>query len=295
MKNLIKKLRPVWSSNFSILAFSLNASLFIKDAVEYTKNITRYLHFILLGLVVAIVLLIFRFLFEDKDASDINNMDVEQKIKDTKNGADNIGNSTINAENDSDQVELERENSPLLSEIINDSRREFCHKSEDQNTIGKTEKSESSENSVINLRKGDSKNGLIIHPLWKITFGLVISTVLFVLISGIILYKSDVYYVVLRNNIQSEYEANELVRMSNEALRAKGIEDYKASRLYKGKKANQYLVTINGGFLVEDDAERVKDMLISNGFNNTVTPVVNRSSADFKRKLVYLNQLFSNE
>lgn len=231
MKSLVKRLKPVWSSNLSIIAASFNAAFFVKDAMEYTKNVTRYLHYILFAIFVAVVLLVIRYFHKDSKETDIH-----------------IGDNNGDAKNVNSQ-ELE-------------------------NTDG------------INVFN---------HPIWKAAIGLVISSVVLVFISGIILYKSQVYYVVLRNNVQTEKEADNFVRMANQTIEQKGLKNLKAFRLYKGRQSDQYLVTINGGYLIQSEAENVKNLLIKNGIKTSSNPEVRPSGAAFLRKLVYLNQLFSNE
>jgi len=268
-------MRPLWASNISIIVASFNAAVFAKDAVEYTKNVTRYLHYILFALLFAIVLLGFRYFYKD-----------HREIISQENQPNDL------ARKDSGTLEKSNE---VSHDIDNKHREEFADKSYSQSLRSENERP------VIDLHKDTLPNEFVInrnvfnHPFWKITIGLVISSVILIMLSGIILFRSQVYYVVLRNHIQTEQEANDLVRMANQALQDKGIKNLKASRLYKGKQANQYLVTINGGYLMESEAQDVRDLLLSNGFNQSITPEVKPSNAAFFRKLVYLNQLFSNE
>jgi Ca2+/Na+ antiporter len=271
MKLVVKKLRPIWSSNLSIIVASFNAAVFAKDAVEYTKNVTRYLHYILIAILVAIVLLVIRYFYKDHKEVQIQSEDqiAPEQIKFRQGG-----NSKVNEVKHPEHVEFSENRSPnfAIQEGGNDRNISIS-----ENTLNK---SHVAERSAFN------------HPVWKITIGLVFSSVILLFLSGIILYKSQVYYVVLRNNIQTEREANDLVRMTNQALEEKGLKNLKALRLYKGKHTGQYLVTINGGYLVQSEAESVKNLLVSNGFNKSVNPEVKPSGAAFIRKLVYMNQFF---
>jgi hypothetical protein len=294
MKKLLGNLKPYYSSKISIIIFSIQATFFLKDAREFTQALFRNEEYVLIALILMILLFGFHFFqdrrrLQDIEKSDLNH-DYREKLDDEK----------------SDPKEQDHNKNPQACKT---QKSEFSDSLSQVRIHAESEHQENTQcfytnafeqvegDSIIKLEKtrqdihskGNVPNYRLIS---KVLFVSIVSMIIFIALSMVTLYLSDIHYVVLRNHILDRNEAYDFTNMANEALTMEGLQEYRATCLKKGDGEN-YMVTINGGFISEDQANRVLDKLKRISEDGVINPELKTSNAQFLRKLKYLKKDFT--
>jgi len=127
----------------------------------------------------------------------------------------------------------------------------------------------------------------------KVLIYLTIATVSIITCSIIYIYKRPIHYVLIKNNISKE-AADKVCARVNNMLNTQGLSDYRAVRRAKKRypQKNDYLVSINGGYLSLKEASRTFEML-SKKLPGEREMELKSSNASPIRKLEYMGFYFS--